>query len=78
MKWFKTLKQGSHEKDEINNGSQELNQVDDDLDNSWEPSQDGIIAELRYNVFNIYCHGSVEICFVIAIHKICYQYQKHL
>jgi hypothetical protein len=48
VKWFKTLKQGSHEdeKDEIDIGSQELNQVDD-LDNSWEPSQDGIIAELR-------------------------------
>ena len=46
MKWFKTLKQGGHEKDEIDNGSQELSQVDD-LDNSWEPSQDGIIAELR-------------------------------
>jgi hypothetical protein len=48
VKWFKALKQGSHEEEnEIEVGSQGLNQIDD-LDNSWEPSQDGIIAELRY------------------------------
>lgn len=47
VKWFKGFKQQSHgEEEEIEVGSQELNQVDD-LDNSWEPSQDGIISELR-------------------------------
>ena len=47
VKWFKGRKQHSYgEEEEIEVGSQELNQVDD-LDNSWEPSQDGIISELR-------------------------------
>lgn len=49
MKWFKALKHGSQdeEQEEINGGSQELSHSDD-LDNSWEPSHDGIIGELRY------------------------------
>lgn len=49
MKWFKVQKQGSHEDDvNVQCGSQDLNQIDKNLDNSWEPSHLGIIAELRF------------------------------